>query len=58
MEDAVRRVILLSLISLTSLTSCVPLLIAGGAGAAGGYYVGKHYDVKAKSPIEVKKKDG
>jgi|GEM_PF-1657821 hypothetical protein len=39
------------------LSGCLPLLIAGGAGAAGGYYVGKHYDVDVQSPIEVKKEE-
>ncbi|ADU96539.1 hypothetical protein [Thermovibrio ammonificans] len=39
----------------TLLTGCVPLLVAAGAGAAGGYYVGKHYDIKVKSPVEVKR---
>lgn len=52
-----KRLLLLSLISLISLTGCVPLLVAGGVGAAGGYYVGKHYDVKVQSPVEVEKKD-
>jgi ABC-type microcin C transport system permease subunit YejE len=46
--------LLLSL-SLT-LQSCLPL-IAAGAGAAGGYYVGKNYNVKVKSPVEVEKKN-
>ncbi len=37
------------------LTGCAPVLVAAGVGAAGGYVVGKHYDIKVKSPIEVKK---
>ena len=46
----------LILLSLT-LQSCLPLLAAAGAGAAGGYYVGKHYNVKVQPPVEVEKKD-
>ncbi|ADY72957.1 hypothetical protein Dester_0301 [Desulfurobacterium thermolithotrophum DSM 11699] len=38
-------------------SGCVPLLIAGGAGAAAGYYAGKHYDVEIESPVKVKRKD-
>ncbi len=48
--------ILLIPLSLT-LQSCLPVVAAGVAGAAGGYYVGKNYDVKVKSPVEVRKKD-
>ncbi len=47
---------LLLCLSLT-LQSCLPLLAAAGAGAAGGYYVGKHYNVKVHSPVEVEKRD-
>ncbi|RKQ63513.1 hypothetical protein C7457_0387 [Thermovibrio guaymasensis] len=44
------------LLTLPLLTGCVPILVAAGAGAAGGYVVGKNYDVKVKSPVEVKKR--
>ncbi len=47
---------LLIALSLT-LQSCFPLIVAAGAGAAGGYYVGKHYDVKVQPPVEVEKKN-
>ncbi len=47
---------LLLCLSLT-LQSCLPLLAAAGAGAAGGYYVGKHYNVKVHSLVEVEKRD-
>jgi len=43
------------LLALPLLTGCAPVLVAAGVGAAGGYAVGKHYDIKVKSPIEVEK---
>ncbi len=49
--------ILIAFSLLLPLSGCLPLLVAGGAGAAGGYYVGKHYDVDVQSPVEVKKED-
>jgi len=38
------------------LSGCLPFLVAGGAGVAAGYIVGKKYDIKVRSPILVKKK--
>jgi len=39
------------------LSGCVPLVVAGGAGAAAGYYAGKHYNIEVESPIKVEKKE-
>jgi hypothetical protein len=50
------KLIATSAISLL-LSGCVPLLIAGGAGAAAGYYTGKHYNIDVESPIKVEKKE-
>jgi len=44
------------LLAIPLLTGCAPVLVAAGAGAAGGYAVGKHYDIKVKSPVEVERK--
>ena len=51
------KLLLLSLAAGLLSSSCVPLLVAAGAGAGAGYYVGKHYDVKVRNPIEVKKEN-
>jgi uncharacterized membrane protein len=49
---------LFGLMALVALcTGCAPAIIAAGAGAAGGYVVGKHYDIKVKSPVEIEKED-
>ncbi|TCK06551.1 hypothetical protein CLV27_0353 [Phorcysia thermohydrogeniphila] len=39
------------------LSSCIPFLVAGGAGMAAGYIAGKKYDIKVRSPIVVKKEE-
>jgi len=49
--------VVIAVLMVIPLSGCLPLLIAGGAGAAGGYYVGKHYNVKVKSPVEVEKEE-
>lgn len=51
------KLLTISVVSLLLLPGCVPLLAAAGAGAAGGYYTGKHYNVKIKSPVKVEKKE-
>jgi uncharacterized protein YceK len=42
------RPVLLAFSSAVFLSGCGAVLVAAGAGAVGGYYIGKHYTVKVE----------